>query len=292
MILKTAKWVVLGGVGLGLAGSAIFGTDAVSYFRTSVKSVRSTVKDSVPMELELARAKDLLDDILPEMHANIKMIAQQEVEIGNLKGDIEQSRKSLAEQAMRVQKLRDCLATSAVSFTFGGLNYSREELKTDLAHKFDAYKEAELVLNSKQRLLENRQKALAAGVQAIERTKSQKTMLENKIAALEAQFRVVQAASTNSNLAINNSKIAQTEKVIAQIKERLDVAERVLAHEAKFTNTIPVDVVNEKDLVMAVDEHFGTKTAAEPKAVEAKPEMRSEEKPKTLTQAEKAESNW
>jgi len=258
MIFKTIKWIVVGGIGLALAGGFIFGKDLVSYVRCSAKSVRTAVKDSVPIDFELARARDLLDDIIPEMQANVRLIAQQEVEIANLKADVAQSQKALSEEQIRVQKLRNCLATSQVSFTFGGLNYTRDQLKEDLARKFDHFREAEVILIGKTRLLENREKALVAGVQAIERTRAQKALLENKIEALEGQYRLVQAASVGSNLAIDTSKIAQTEKVIAQVKKQLDIAERVLAHEARFTESIPVDAVNEKDLMMAVDEHFST----------------------------------
>ncbi len=268
MIIRTVKWVVLGGVGLALAGGVIFGTDLPSYIRSSAKSVRSAVKDNVPMEFELARARDLLNDIIPEMQANIRLIAQQEVEIANLRQDIAQSQKSLAEEQMRVGKLRDCLATSQVSFTFGNVKFTREDLKEELARKFDHYKEAEVILTGKQRLLQNRERALAAGMQAIERTRAQKALLESKIEALQGQYRLVQAASVGSKVAVDNSKLAQTEKVIAQIKKQLDVAERVLAHEARFTESIPVDGINEKDLMMAVDEHFNTSKTAKAETAE------------------------
>jgi cytochrome c1 len=256
----------LGAIGLGLAGGAIFGRDAVSYVCSSAKQVRGVVKDSVPMEFELARAKDLVDDIIPEMQANIRAIAQQEVEIAALKSDITQSQKVLGDEQMRVQKLRDCLLTSQVSFTFGGMNYNRDELKDDLARKFDHYKEAEVILAGKQRLVENREKSLRAGMQAIEKMKNQKVLLENQIAALEGQFRLVQAAQTGSKFAIDNSKLAQTERVISQIKKQLDVAERVLAHEATFVPAVEVDVVNEKDLVAQVREHVGSPAGAPEKS--------------------------
>lgn len=255
-----------------MAGGVIFGTDLPSYIRSSAKSVRSAVKDNVPMEFELTRARDLLNDIIPEMQANIRLIAQQEVEIANLRQDIAQSQKSLAEEQMRVGKLRDCLATSQVSFTFGNVKFTREDLKEELARKFDHYKEAEVILTGKKRLLQNRERALAAGMQAIERTRAQKALLESKIEALQGQYRLVQAASVGSKVAVDNSKLAQTEKVIAQIKKQLDVAERVLAHEARFTESIPVDGINEKELMMAVDEHFNTaKTAKADSAEETGP---------------------
>ena len=55
---------------------------------------------------------------------------------------------------------------------------------------------------------------------------------------------------------MDNSKLAQTEKLLGQIKKRLDVAERVLAHESKFVQTIPVDMVSPDQLITQVDEYF------------------------------------
>jgi hypothetical protein len=256
MILKSIKTLVIAGLGLLLVGGVLFGTEFGSYLRCSARSVQSAIKDAVPIEFELKRARDLLNDIIPEMQANIRLIAQQEVEIASLKTDIAQSQKALTDEQARVQKLRDCLATSQVSFTFSGVPYSRQELKEELARRFDRYKEAEVVMAGKRRLMENRDKALAAGMQMLDRTRSQKAMLENQIESLAGQFRLVQAASVGTGLSLDNSKLAQTEKLIAQIKKQLDVAERVLAHEAKFTQPMQVEVIDEDHLVAEVDEHF------------------------------------
>jgi hypothetical protein len=43
--------------------------------------MRGAVKDAVPIEFQIQRARDSLNDIIPEMQANIRLIAQQEVEI-------------------------------------------------------------------------------------------------------------------------------------------------------------------------------------------------------------------
>jgi hypothetical protein len=90
----------------------------------------------------------------------------------------------------------------------------------------------------------------------LDKTKSQKRLLHDKIGALEGQYRVVKASSVGSQVAIDHSKLTQTEKLIAHIKKRLDVAERVLAHESRFVQSIPVDVIVEKDLLAEIDEHF------------------------------------
>jgi hypothetical protein len=258
MFLKPVKFIVLTAAGTLLIGGAIFGREVFSYISSSCNSVRLAVKESVPVEFQLQRARDLVNDIVPEMHANVRLIAQQEVEIAALKSDIEQSSRDLGNERTRVARLRDNLNTQNASFTFGQFTYTRDQVKEDLSHRFNNLKEAEVILAGKQRLLENREKSLQAAMQALGRTKQQKALLETQIATLEGQNQLVKAASVGSTFAIDNSKLAQSEKLIAEIKKQLDVSERVLAHQAKFTTPIEINVVNETELLKQVDDHLGS----------------------------------
>jgi hypothetical protein len=256
MILKLLKLGVLSVAGLALVGGLVFGRDLCSYVSSSARSARFAVKSAVPIEFELRRARDLVDDIIPEMQANVRLIAQQEVEIEALRKDIDSSRKSIDEERARVMKIRDAMGTTQTSFTFGRISYSRDQLKEDLAQRFDGVKEAEVVLAGKERLLNNREKSLQAAVQTLERTRQQKALLESQIAALDGQNQLIKAAAVGSKFQIDNSKLAQTERLIGEIKKQLDVAERVLAHEARFVEPIQVDTVSEKELLTQIDEHF------------------------------------
>lgn len=260
MVFQAIKYGVIGVTGAALVGGAVLGTDLRSYVCSSGRAIRATVKDSVPMEFELRRARDLVDDLVPEMQANVRAIAEQEVDIAGLRRDLDQARTSLASERTRVQKLRTSLNTEQTSFTFGGVRFTRDQVKEDLARRFDLLKEAEVVLTGKERLLQNRERSLAAAVQTLERARSQKMLLEGQIAALEAQHKLVQSASVGSPVGIDNTKLAQTERLIGDIKKQLDVAERVLAHESRFIEPIQIDAVNEKDLVSQVDEHLAGKS--------------------------------
>ena len=255
-ICKMIKWGVIGVAGLAIAGAVVLGTDAGSYIRSSAKSFRASVKDNIPLEFELRRARDLLDDVLPEMQANVRLIAKQEVEIAAAKEDIAIAQKSLEEEKLRVARLRDHLGTTHTSFTFSGVNYSRDELKNELSRRFERYKEAEMTLSGKRRLLENRQKSLIAAERTLDQTRARKVALEAQVETLAAQYRLVQAAGAGNDVRVDETKLAHAERLIGQIRRQLDVAERVLAREAKFTSPIPIDVVNEKDLVAQVDEHL------------------------------------
>lgn len=256
MITRWLRMGAIAAVGLGLAGGLLFGKDVVSYVRSSAKGMRTVVKDSVPIEFELRRARDLLEEIIPEMHANIRLIAQEEVEVAALKAEIAKGQEGLEDERTKIRTLRGSLETPQVQYVFAGRQYSRGDVKADLAARFERLKEGELVLASKQRLLASRENSLNAAVQLLEKTRSQKHVLENKIETLASQYRIVKAASVGSKVQVDNGKLAQTEKLIAQIQKRLDVAERVLAHESRFVEAIPVETVLEADLVAQVDEYF------------------------------------
>jgi len=263
MITKWLKIGVIGTAGFCLLGGLVFGKDLASYVRSSARGMRTVVKDSVPIEFELRRARDLLEDIIPEMRANIQLIAEEEVEVAALKAEITRNEESLGEERERIQKLRVSLEQPRAQYCFGGRNYSRADVKTDLAGRFERFKESELVLASKKRLLTSRENSLNAAMQLLEKTKAEKRILENKIETLASQHRLVKAAAVGSRIEVDNSKLAQTEKLIAQIQKRLNVAERVLAHESRFVESIPVDTIVEEDLVAQVDEYFETHDGAE-----------------------------
>lgn len=259
MVMKWLKRGSIVVVSLCLVGGLLFGSDVVSYVRSSAKSVQAAVKDSVPIEFELRRARDLLEEIIPEMHANIRLIAEEEVEVAALKADITESEKSMQDEQARIKTLRGALERPQAQYCFSGKEYPRSYVKDDLARRFEHFKESELVLASKRRLLSSRERSLHAAMGLLERTRTRKRTLEDKIEALASQHRLVKAAAVGSQIQVDSSKLAQTEKLIAQIKKRLDVAERVLAQESHFVQSIRIDTIAEKDLLTQVDEYFSSK---------------------------------
>jgi chromosome segregation ATPase len=264
MIFKAIKLGSLVTGGALLTGGLIFGNELASYVRSSAHSVRTAVRDNIPMDFEIHRARDLLDEIGPEMHQNVRAIAEQEVEVVTLQRDIGESKLAIGDERTRVSKLRDAVAGGQTSFTFGDMSFSHSQMAQELSRRFMHLKEAEVAIASKQQLLENRQKSLIAAQDALENAKSQKAMLEAQVEGLEAQYKLVQAESQSAPTPVqfDHSKLAQAKQAIGDIRKQLDVAERVLAHEAKFAQSLPPDVVDEKDLLTQVDKHLGDGTVA------------------------------
>ena len=262
MILKIAKYGLVGVAGTALIGGAMFGSDLCSYATSSGRAVRSAVRETVPIAFELRRARDMVGDLGPEIQACVRQVARQEVEIAALRQETERSRTGLQAERARVQGLRDALGSKDGTYVFHGIRYTRDQVKDDLTRRFDLLKEAEAVLAGKERLLQNRERSLAAAVQALDRTRTQRAVLEGQIATLETQHQLLTSASAGTASSIDDGKLAQAQRMLAKVKTELDVAERVLAHEARFTDAAPIEaVVDEADLLTKVDEHLTGKAA-------------------------------
>ena len=264
MVIKSVKLAVVGMIGVVLLGTFVFGRDLMSYARTSVSSVRTSMKEKVPIEFELQRARDMLEQIIPEMHANIRLIAQEEVELKSLEADVINQTNAIADERARMSRIRDLLNVEQASYQIGERSFDRDQLRADLSRRLARLKESEVVLSSRHRLYEARKQSLAAAIETLENTQANKALLQDKVAALEAQHRLVQTAATaGSGVALDGSKLAQTEKLIVDIKKRLDVAERVMAREARFVQPIDVSPLHEQDLLAEVDEYLGNRPAGE-----------------------------
>ena len=249
------KYGVAGCAGVILVGGLIFGGELFSYLRTSTGAVRESVREAVPIEFELQRARDLIDDILPEIHANVRLIAEDEVEIAALEKDLARSNEQLTIDRRLLSQLREKLNTQDVSYEIGDRDYSRKQLTQQASLKLARLKDAEMILASKQRLLETRQKSLQAAMQMLDRARDRKAELEQKVESLVAQHRLVKASAVGSRFNVDDSKLSKADQLLSEIQKRVDVSERILAHDSISEITME-DVLNEDELLAEIDDHL------------------------------------
>jgi len=229
MLWKAIKLTAVTVGGSALLGGFIFGTDLGSYVRSSFNSTARSVKDNVPLDFQLQRARDLLADTGPEMQKNVRLMAEEEVDIAALRADIDRTKLSLADEKGRLQKLRDSLGTADTSFTFGDFTYTRAELAEELSRRFQNYQQGLAAEDQKEALLVNRQKSLGAAMQAMDIARAQRDTLQSEIDGLEGRYRLAQATAAGSGEAIDNSKLSQTELAVGEIRRQLDISDKMLA---------------------------------------------------------------
>ena len=264
-MFKWMKRIVVAAVAVGILTAVCIVSGASSYVRSSGKMIQTAVKDSIPIEFELQRARDLLDELVPELRANIRLVAAEDVEVATLENEINDESSRIEEQRGKVRGLRTALRMQKASYNFDGISYEREEIVTELERKFDNLRMAEKMLDGRKELLKNRRRSLQAAIDKLEKTRSARVQLAAEIEALESQFRLLQAQSDDSDFSIDDSKLAQTRDVIGELKKRLAVAQRVMVREAKFVDNIPIPAqVDETSVVERVDSYLGGKAIDAP----------------------------
>ena len=142
------KRMLLIGGGAVLVSTFLFGRDVASYVRTSATCVRDTVQSSVPIDFQIQRARTMIEDLVPEVKKNMHVIAKEEVDIRRLEEQIEGAAANLGKEKAQIMQLKGDLASGKNSFRYGDRDYTGDEVKSDLAHRFERYKTNEATLAS------------------------------------------------------------------------------------------------------------------------------------------------
>lgn len=244
----------------GVAGFAVLGTDLRSYVWTSTNAAQEAIRSSVPVEFELRRASDMIRAILPDLQSQVRMIAQEEVEIAALENDIAATEQRLDREQQTLASLRGSLRVQQVSYTVNGRELERGQLTDELHQRFSRYKQGELALDSKRRLLEKRQEGLSAGLAMLDSMRHRKAELEQKVETLAARHRLVKASAIESGRLVDGSQLSEADQLLQQIETRLAVAQRVLAHEQDlFEVNVVEELTDETQLLSEVDDYFSSR---------------------------------
>jgi len=263
-------------IGTGAAaalGTFVFGTSALSYMETGVHEVREAVRSEVPLDFEIARAKQEIEKIAPEIERCMHVIAEQQYDIEQREVDMTRRQTDLAVQKEAILALRSDLDSGKDAFVYASRRFSAEDVREDLARRFDRFKTAEETLGRDQQVVDARRKALAANEEKLDNMLAVKKELAVKIENLEARLAAVQASEAVSDLNIDDTQLARAKELIRELDKQIGTRETLLSNEGRFTGGIPVETDrDEKQAVENVEEqvdaYFSNETEVPP-AVEA-----------------------
>ena len=258
------KLGVMGLAASGLVGSFLFGRDATSYLRTGFRNVRNAVKAEVPLEFEMERARNIVEQLIPDIRNCMHVVAEQQVETENQRVEIAQREATAAKQREAILSMRTDLTSGKDTLVYANHIYSLDEVKRDLAARFERLKAAEETLSADRQVLKAREQSLAANRQKLESMVQAKKDLEVKLEQLQARIHTVKAAETISRLAIDDSNLSHANKLITDLNKQLDVKQKMLDVEGKFVGLIPVEKASQSvpaDLDKQIDDYFGHTSA-------------------------------
>jgi hypothetical protein len=250
------KKVLLIGGGAILLGAVFFGHEGISYLRTSAGCVRDTVHNAVPVEFQIERARGMIKDLGPEVRKNMHVIAKEEVEIERLAQQIADVQARSAKDKEQILQLKTDLATDKDVFRYAGRSYSKEQIKVDLANRFQRFKTVEATLGNLEKIHDARQRSLEAARQKLEGMLAAKRQLVVEVENLEAQRQMVAAAKTTSNYEFDDSQLGRVKELIADLQVRLDTEQKLLAAEDTFRDEIPLEEAVPENIVDQVTAYF------------------------------------
>jgi chromosome segregation ATPase len=250
------KKLILAG-GLTTLGSLVlFGSEAVSYLRTSTGYVKQSVYNSVPVEFQIQRARQMLRDLVPEVQKNMHLIAKEEVEVERMARQLADLETRLSKEKEQITQLKQDLSSGKRDLQYGGRRYTVEQVKLDLGQRFERYRTGDATLASLRQMHAARQKGLEAARQKLEGMLASRRQLQVEVENLEARNQMVAAARTTSNYQFDDSHLGRVKALVDDLKARLEVDERLVHAEGQFHDEIPVDKPDNQDVVEQVTKYF------------------------------------
>lgn len=265
MIKKT----ILGAVALVAVGTFIFGRDFCSYAKTAASSARNAVKGEVPIEFEVDRARKMVEQLIPEIRGSMHVIAEQQVDVEHMGREVDRKSAELSRQKDAMLTLKTDLEKGGTTFVYASRTYTPVEVKQDLAQRFERFKSADETLRRDREILAAREKSLRAHEQKLDGMIAAKKELEVQVEQLEARMKTLQAAETVSTLEIDDSELTHVKKLIRELNKQLDVKEKMLDAEGRFTGLIPVEPSASQTPVENVTEEINAYFNEKPKAAES-----------------------
>ncbi|MFN9944020.1 MAG: hypothetical protein ACK56I_31585, partial [bacterium] len=131
--------IVLGSLLGGGVTVALAGTSAYSYFRTGLHSLQQSIRDSIPVEVEIKRARDLISNLKPEIADNLQRIAHEEVDVSRLTKELNRKHDSLAKAEKDILRIKHDLSQATPKLVYAGREYSLEQVRDDLHQRFKQF---------------------------------------------------------------------------------------------------------------------------------------------------------
>lgn len=242
--------------GLVLVGLFLFGRHAASYVGTGAGWVRDTVKESVPLNFEIDRARNMVNNLKPEIQKNMHVIAKEEADLERLQQQVDQAEEKLAKDTRDLETLNNH-AKAGKEIHAGGRTYKVSQVKADLSNRLERVKTADATIGSLRDILTARRQGLEAGRQKLDAMLAAKHQLMAKIENLEARMKWVEMAEASSEYCFDDSKLGAVKELVNDLQTRIQVAEKLVTVEGSFHDEIPLDEPATDDIVEQVANYLG-----------------------------------
>lgn len=250
------KKVITSALGFALVAGVLLGTNAWSYVKTAGNRVSQAAEDSVPIEFQIDRARQMVSDLAPEVRRSMHVIAKEEIALENLGKQIAKAEENADKSKNEILRLQSDLSDGREVFRYAGHSYSRDEVSEDLSRRFCRFKVSDETLAHLKSMRDARSKNLSAARQKLTAMVSAQKKLETDITNLEAKRKLVEVAQASSDVVFDDSQLARAKELISDIRTKLDVAAKLASADVDVHAEIPLDAAESEDVTDQVAAYF------------------------------------
>jgi peptidoglycan hydrolase CwlO-like protein len=254
-------------IGAALGAGAlflVFGTHAPSYVKTAFRSVKRVAKDATPLPFDIERARDEIASLDPAIRDNIEKLARAEVDIEHLEREIKATKANMEVEKTALLTLRESLKTGEYRLAgHSSVAYTEDEVKADLARRYDSYNNVKKILDAKESTYKAKQSEVIAFRQQLESMMAQKKSLSAKLDGIQAKLAQIQATQTANEFQLDGSALARAKETVSDLERKLEVMARKAEMEGRYAETgVPVLSDPSRDVVKEIDAEFGQPQSA------------------------------
>ncbi len=253
------------GVLVAVAAVGLLSTGAMSYVRTGYNTASAAVKESVPIDWEIKRARDMIKSLKPEIDKSRALVAREEVQVARLAKEVQAKEEMLVQSQKDILRLKgDLEGTTSTRFVYAGRTYTAQQVRDDLESRFDQFKVAEETTHKLSQVLLARKKNLEAARRKLDGMQSAKRQLEVEIENLQARLTMVEVAQTNNPVDLDDSHLSQTRDLLDQLAIRIEMQETMHSTEGGLVGNIQLDDPKSPELLNEIANYFdGTSSKSE-----------------------------
>jgi len=259
MIKKLVVWTAAVAGGLFFLNSFWHGSVSTAWKRAQAKMARK-----IDPEFELARIRDQITQLTPDMHNNIARIAEEMVAVESLERRVGSLQAKLDEAKTDLAMYTNAIERGDKRVSINGRDVSAAQVASKVKDKLRACKLLEREVANSQKILDAKKAGVDAARQQLGEMKKQKEEMEVLAAQYEAEWKTLQLEQTRSKLKLDDSRLAEIKGSFEKLRERIEVerTKTVLADQFQ-SNTLaaPEKKDTAKDVVEEAREYLGNGNA-------------------------------
>ena len=264
------KFVGIGMLAAVLASVAGFSVAEVGeYLQVARDRAASTVKDAIPLDVEIDRMQVLLQKLDAQVGHQKYAIARSKISLQDAEAEYARSDARCNHLLAEMGQLRDLnvsnLGSSCSAVTVSCRSVSQSDVRRALSYKLAAWKESTATRSAQEQAVQQQRQAYSQLEQQFAQWQSQRRLLSQRTETLKARLQTQQLASETDTSVFKSADLARATELADEIERelRVDEAQRALGNDPADSFLIPSDATELSNVEAEVDAILGNTVAAQ-----------------------------